>query len=65
MTSLFKKEIHDFYNNIDEDARLKRSKANSIEFLTTTKYMNNLIKSESIILDACAGTGIYAFIFSK
>lgn len=65
MTSLFKKEIHDFYNNIDEDARLKRSKANSIEFLTTTKYMNNLIKPESIILDACAGTGIYALYLAN
>lgn len=65
MTNLFKKEIHDFYNSIDEDARLKRTKANNIEFLTTTKFMDDLIQPNSHILDACAGTGIYALHLSK
>jgi len=65
MTNLFNKDIHEFYNCIDEDARLKRSNANHIEFLTTTKYINRLVEPQSTILDACAGTGIYAIHLSE
>ncbi len=55
------KDIYDFYENIDEDTRLKRTKVNRIEFLTTTRYLDKTINPNSKILDACAGTGIYAF----
>ncbi len=65
MTDLFNKDIHDFYDNIDEDARLKRGNGNRVEFLTTTKYINKLIESKSKVLDACAGTGIYALYLAE
>lgn len=41
--------------------RLKRTKVNNIEFLTTMKYLEQVCPPKSRILDACAGTGIYAF----
>lgn len=50
---------------IDEDARLKRSKVNSIEFLTTTRYLDKMINPSSQILDACVGGGIYAFYLAS
>ena len=54
-------DIHAFYRENDEDMRLKRTKVNNIEFLTTMKYLEQVCTPESKILDACAGTGIYAF----
>jgi ubiquinone/menaquinone biosynthesis C-methylase UbiE len=59
------KDIYSFYENIDEDMRLKRTKANRIEFLTTIHYLDKVIKPNSKILDACAGGGIYAFHLAK
>lgn len=53
--------VEAFYNSIDEKVRLKRNKSNQIEFLTTTYYLDKIIKPNSIILDACAGGGIYSF----
>ncbi len=54
-------DIYEFYKENDEDLRLKRTKVNNIEFLTTMKYIEQLCKPGSRILDACAGTGTYAF----
>jgi SAM-dependent methyltransferase len=53
--------VEAFYNSIDEKVRLKRNKSNQIEFLTTTFYLDKIIKPNSKILDACAGGGIYSF----
>ena len=53
--------VEAFYNSIDEEARLKRKNSNQIEFLTTTTYLDKVIKPKSKILDACAGGGIYSF----
>lgn len=61
----FNLEINDFYNSIDEENRLKRNYAASVEFLTTWHYIDELIEEKSFILDACAGVGIYAFPLSK
>lgn len=58
-------DIYDFYENNDEDVRLKRTKVNNIEFLTTVKYLENICPPQSKILDACAGTGIYAFYLAN
>ena len=55
------KDIYDFYEEVDEDMRLKRKKVNEIEFLTTTRYLDKTIKPNSKILDVCAGAGIYSF----
>ena len=53
--------VEDFYNSIDEEARLKRKQSNQIEFLTTVAYLDKCISPNSKILDACAGGGIYAY----
>lgn len=54
-------DIYEFYRENDEDIRLKRAKVNNMEFLTTMKYIEQVCVPESKILDACAGTGVYAF----
>lgn len=61
---IFSDTVEDFYNSIDENERLKRKNSNKIEFITTTEYLNKCIMPNSLILDACAGGGIYSFYFS-
>lgn len=55
--------VEEFYNSIDENERLTRKNSNKIEFITTTEYLNKCIKPNSLILDVCAGGGIYSFYF--
>ncbi len=57
-----KNDIQYFYEALcDENNRLYRSKVDSIEFLTTMKYLKEHCPPGSSILDACAGCGVYAF----
>lgn len=50
-----------YTNDYDEEIRLKRSQANSIEFTTTLKFLLKHLPKNCSVLDCCAGTGIYAF----
>lgn len=61
----FNQEIRDFYETIDEENRLKRNNASSVEGLTTWHYINKLVDCGAKILDACAGVGAYAFPLSQ
>jgi SAM-dependent methyltransferase len=54
-------QISRYYENYDEDGRLVRDKAHLTEYLTTIRYFDRLFEPNSRILDACAGTGRYAF----
>lgn len=54
-------KIKKYYENYDEEGRLFRDKAHLPEYLTTTRYFDHLFVPNSRILDACAGTGRYAF----
>lgn len=56
-----KDEIENYYNNYQEDIRLHKDRAHKTEFLTSLKFMLNTIPPKAKILDACAGTGAYAF----
>lgn len=56
--------VEEFYNSIEEVERLKRKNVNQIEFLTTIKYLNKVLQPNSIVLDACAGGGIYSFYYA-
>lgn len=53
--------IHYYESSCDENSRLQRQRANSIEFLTTMKYLEELCPPNAKILDACAGCGVYSF----
>jgi len=57
--------IKSYYENYDEDGRLFRDNAHRVEYLTTIRYFDRLFKPNSQILDACAGTGRYAFYLAK
>ena len=60
-----KKEIEEYYNEFNEDVRLKEDSVHYIEFLTTIKFFDKVFPRDSKILDACAGTGVYAFHLAK
>ena len=53
------KEIIEFYNNYDEDGRLKK-KNRSPEYITTMRYIEKYLKPNSKILEIGAGTGRYS-----
>jgi ubiquinone/menaquinone biosynthesis C-methylase UbiE len=57
--------ITKFYDDYDEDSRLIKDNSHSIEFITTTKYMNDYIYTDDKILELGAGTGRYSFYYSK
>lgn len=54
-------DIFDFYRTECDESKRLSSKAGSIEFLTTMNYIKKVSPTGCKILDACAGTGIYAF----
>lgn len=56
-----KNEIEKYYNSYQEDIRLHKDRAHKIEFLTSLKFLLDVIPPKAKILDACAGTGAYAF----
>jgi len=58
-------QIKRYYENYDEEGRLFRDKAHLPEYLTTLRYFDRLFAPGSRILDACAGTGRYAFYLAE
>ncbi len=62
MTDTLIKYYETEYN---EDGRLQKDKAHSIEFLTTVRYFEKLFPEGATILDACAGTGVYSFYLAE
>lgn len=58
------KYIIDFYNNYDEDGRLKL-RHGSVEFLTTMRYIEKYLKPESRIIEIGAGTGRYSHALAR
>ena len=59
-------ELQEYYEKIyTEHTRLFKSKAHSIEYLTTIHFLDKYLQPKSRILDACAGTGAYAFYLAE
>lgn len=56
--------IIDFYNNYDEDSRLKL-KHGSVEFFTTMRYIEKYLKSNGKIIEIGAGTGRYSHALAR
>ena len=61
--NLLKDQIENYYQNYDEDNRLIKDNSHSIEFLTTTKYIDKHITEETKILEIGAATGRYSFYY--
>lgn len=57
--------VNMFYNQIDEDARLNRSRQGQLEYVTTMNYIRRLAKEGSRILEIGAGTGRYSIALAK
>ena len=56
-----KNHVVENYENYREENRLTTNNARRIEFLTTTRIMDELLPGNSRVLDCAAGTGIYSF----
>lgn len=56
--------LDELYEQFDEDKRLNTTKAGSIEFMTTTSYIDRYLKDGMKILDIGAGTGAYSIFYA-
>ena len=54
-----KEVLEQFYNNYDEDGRL-RSRHGMVEYLTTMRYIERYLRPGMRILEIGAGTGRYS-----
>lgn len=59
-----KNYVVESYENYREEDRLTTNNARRIEFLTTTRILDELLGDKKQILDCSAGTGIYSFYFA-
>ena len=57
--------INHYANDYNESIRLTRDNAHMTEYLTTIRYFDKLFATQSHILDACAGAGIYSFYLAE
>jgi ubiquinone/menaquinone biosynthesis C-methylase UbiE len=54
-----------YYNKYDEEGRLTTNNARKVEFLTSTRVLDEIIPSNSNIIDVAAGTGVYVFHYAS
>ena len=54
-----------YYNEYDEEGRLANSRVGKVEYLTTRKYIDELLKPDSRIAEIGAGTGRYSVTLAK
>ena len=57
-------EIINYYNNYDEDGRLKR-KSHMPEYLLTMRYIEKYLKPNYKIIEIGAGTGRYSITLAE
>lgn len=62
---IYMNSVVNWYEEYDEDSRLSTDKARRIEFIVSTKILDEFIKPNDSILDEAAGTGIYSFYYAK
>lgn len=58
-------DIEKLYEYFEEDKRLNTTNANSIEFLTTTHFIDKYLRTGMRILDIGAGTGAYSLYYAN
>lgn len=64
MSSLAK-EVKNYYEEYDEDRRLVKDNSHSIEFITTTKYLDRYMSEGDKVLEVGAATGRYSFYYAQ
>ena len=57
--------LRSFYDDIDEDGRLNRSRQGQLEYITTMNYIHRYAKTGAKILEIGAGTGRYSIALAK
>ena len=57
--------ISSFYNQVDEDSRLQRSRHGQLEYAVTMHYIHRFIKPGAEVLEVGAGTGRYSIALAK
>lgn len=57
--------VSSFYNEIDEDARLGKSRHGQMEYITTMHYISKYAEEGAKILEVGAGTGRYSISLAK
>lgn len=60
-----KNYVVDNYENYREEDRLTTNNARKIEFITTTRILNELLEKNMKVLDCAVGAGIYAFYLAE
>ncbi len=57
--------VSSFYNQVDEDSRLQRSRHGQLEYAVTMHYIHRFIKPGDKVLEVGAGTGRYSIALAK
>ena len=57
--------VSSFYDDIDEDSRLNRSRHGQLEYETTMEYIHRYAKAGAKVLEIGAGTGRYSIALAK
>ena len=57
--------INEFYNSINEDSRLEKSRQGQLEYFVTMHYIRKFLKPGDRVLEIGAGTGRYSIALAK
>ncbi|MEG0805720.1 MAG: class I SAM-dependent methyltransferase [Lachnospiraceae bacterium] len=57
--------VNSFYNQVDEDIRLNRSRHGQLEYATTMNYIHHFAEKGAKLLEIGAGTGRYSIALAK
>ncbi len=57
--------VKSFYEHVDEEQRLKKSRHGQMEFRTTMEYIHRMVQPGGKILEVGAGTGRYSVALAK
>ena len=57
--------VKSFYEEVDEELRLEKSRHGQLEFRTTMEYIHRMVPDDAKILEVGAGTGRYSIALAK